>query len=116
MIKAEFKILKLDDIPYNGAIVVDIWPNDELVSIIVARNNAGVYGYINRCPHAGWPLENFNGSFIFTPNGEIVCAAHGAIFNVTNGHCMGGPGQSKPLQKFPITIKDDLIIIGDDRK
>ncbi len=115
MIKAEFKILKIADVPNNGAVIVDIWPKGELISIILARKNTEIYGYINRCPHAGWPLENFNGTFVFTPNGEIVCAAHGAIFDVTNGHCLGGPGQGKPLQIFPITIRDDLIIIGDEK-
>lgn len=116
MIKAEFKILKLEDIPNHGAIVVDIWPNGDLVSTIVARKNTDIYCYLNRCPHAGWPLENFTGSFIFTPNHEIVCAAHGAIFDVTNGHCLGGPGHGKPLQKFPITINDGFIQIGDEKK
>ena len=108
--------MRIEDVPNHGAIVIDIWPNGELISIILARKNAEVYGYINRCPHAGWPLENFNGSFIFTPNFDLVCAAHGAIFDVTNGHCLGGPGQSRPLQKYPITIKDGLIIIGEDKK
>lgn len=113
MIKAAFKIIKLEDVPNNGAVVVDIWPNDELVSIIITRRDERVFGYINRCPHAGWPLENFNGQFIFTPENDIICAAHGAIFSATDGRCLGGPGQNKPLQAFALSINGREIIIGD---
>ncbi len=93
--------------------LIEIWPNEKYVPIIVLRHEQRIYCYINQCPHAGWPLETVEGKFLFSADGDIICAGHGASFDVTDGRCMGGPGRGLPLKTYPFKILNDEIIIGE---
>lgn len=111
-IKPTLVKVKIVDLPINGARLVEIWPNDEYIPLIIMRRETGVFIYINRCPHAGWPLDTPDGEFLFSLDGDIICAGHGAVFDVANGHCMGGPGRGTPLRTYPFIIDGEYIIIG----
>lgn len=93
---------------------MEIWPNDEYVPLVIIRQEQRIYCYINRCPHAGWPLETFEGKFLFSMDGDLICAGHGASFDVTDGRCMGGPGRGLPLRAYKFKVEDEYIIIGSD--
>lgn len=104
--------MKISDLPLDNARLVEIWPNDEYIPIIIMRRESGVFAYLNRCPHANWPLDTPDGEFLFSLDDDIICAGHGACFDVTNGHCMGGPGRGLPLKSYPITLDGDFAIVG----
>ncbi len=91
--------------------LVEIWPNDIFTPIILIARDKRVFAYINRCPHAGWPLDSIDGNFIFDMNDDLICAGHGAIFDVTNGHCLGGPGRGAPLKPYEFRIEGDQIVL-----
>lgn len=115
MIKPRFKRLHINEIPQGGAIGVEIWRGEnaeELIRIIVCKEESMVYAWVNRCPHAGWPLENIDGNFLFTDTGDIICSGHGAVFDVTDGRCWGGPGRGMPLTAFPFVQDGEFIVIG----
>ncbi|KAF0186919.1 MAG: hcaA1 [Hyphomonadaceae bacterium] len=116
LIKPRFKKLHIDEIPEGGAIGVEFWRGeqcDELVRVIICKEESKVYAWVNRCPHAGWPLENIDGNFLFTEAGDIICSGHGAVFGVTDGRCWGGPGRGLPLSAFPFRQVGDNIVIGE---
>jgi nitrite reductase/ring-hydroxylating ferredoxin subunit len=112
MIKPALVKLKLEQIPENGAMLVEIWPNDEYVPVIIIRRESSIYAYFNRCPHANWPLDTPDGEFLFSLDDDLICAGHGASFDVSNGRCMGGPGRGHPLKPYPFVKDGDYIIIG----
>lgn len=64
---------------------------------IIIRSDGVVRAFLNRCPHAGWPLDTFDGRFIFAGDGSLICAAHGALFDPVTGACRGGPGTGAGL-------------------
>jgi nitrite reductase/ring-hydroxylating ferredoxin subunit len=73
--------------------------------IMVIRRGDEVTAFENRCPHAGWPLDTFDGRFLTTEAGGLICAAHMAVFDARSGACLGGPGQGRSLT--PLTVQAD---------
>lgn len=113
-VKSRLARVNLDALIEKGAMLVEIWPDDVFTPIILIAREQRVFAYLNRCPHANWPLDSIDGNFIFDLNDDLVCAGHGAIFDVTNGHCLGGPGRGSPLRAFPFKIEGEEIILGDE--
>lgn len=67
--------------------------------------------WLNRCPHARWPLDTFNGRFLFTDDGALICAAHGALFDTASGRCLGGPGRGEPLTAVALDLSEPAVIV-----
>ena len=99
----------VDDIPDNGALERQL-PGEPPVSLMLIRRGARVFAYHNVCPHAGRPLNWAPGQFLFTPQGNLVCAAHGATFVVENGLAVGGPCLGATLTPFPIEVRDGEVL------
>ena len=63
------------------------------------------YAYVNRCPHAGTPLDWWPNEF-FTENGQyLICATHGAVFGPDAGICVDGPCPGERLD--PLRVERD---------
>jgi nitrite reductase/ring-hydroxylating ferredoxin subunit len=67
------------------------------VSLILVMTDDGPRLWRNLCPHARWPLDTFDGRFLFAADGSLICAAHGALFDPATGACRGGPGRGEAL-------------------
>ena len=63
----------------------------EAVDVVVVREGTRVYGYVNSCPHTGTPLDWTPDQFMSEDGGHILCATHGALFRIEDGHCLAGP-------------------------
>ena len=98
------------DIPDNGAMSIQVHLSTGLENVILTRRGEFVSAFINRCPHARWPLDLFDGRFLFTPEGALMCAAHAALFDPLSGRCLGGPGQGQSLTPITFRIEDDCVI------
>ena len=57
----------------------------------VVRRGADVYAYVNRCPHAGHPLNMRPDQFLSIDGELIQRQSHGALFDVAGGMCVAGP-------------------------
>jgi nitrite reductase/ring-hydroxylating ferredoxin subunit len=91
-LKPPLAAIALGDVPDGGAIALNLAFKAGRDSVIVARRGEVLAAFLNRCPHARWPLDTFDGRFLFTPEGDLMCAAHSAIFDPMSGKCLGGPG------------------------
>jgi len=65
--------------------------NDQSVFLIGTRQQGQACVWINVCPHQGRPLNWAPDQFLKDPDGNLVCAAHGAVFNPQSGECISGP-------------------------
>ena len=110
-IKPEYKELKISDIPDGKGIVVDIYPEGRLISVIITRVGEQISGFHNICSHAGWRLDTDEGILIFDNVGDIICSGHCAAFSAKDGTFLGGPGKGKPLRKYPLVIEGETIIV-----
>ena len=68
----------------------------------VVRLGEHVYGYVNYCPHAGFPLNWRPDAFLAPQAPLILCSMHGALFEIETGACVSGPCAGLGLRKLPV--------------
>jgi nitrite reductase/ring-hydroxylating ferredoxin subunit len=70
------------------------------------------HAYVNRCAHAGTPLDWWPNEF-FTDDGRLlVCATHGALFEPDTGRCAGGPCGSAALWPLRVRVEGDRLVVS----
>ena len=80
------------------AVMAEGWP------LLVARLPEGYRAVLNRCSHVAAALDGGR-----VRRGQIQCPKHGAMFDLTDGRCIGGAYQ--PLRTFPVTIDDGQVVV-----
>ena len=108
----EQALCRLDDIPDGSAIAVDATLRDGEESVIVLRRDDAVHAYLNVCPHAGRRLDWAPGKFLLK-DGLLVCAAHGASFQDSDGLCVGGPCRGEHLRAVGVRVADGVVWLDD---
>lgn len=88
---SNLSLCRLDAISDGGAIAVDTSNEGEPLNLIVLRRGDEVFAYNNVCAHAGRRLDYAPGQFLVRED-RLICAAHGAVFDVCSGVCREGPG------------------------
>ena len=77
------------------------------------RDPAGdVRAWLNVCPHAGRRLDWAPGKFLRAKDGMLVCAAHGASFELANGVCVAGPCRGESLRAVAVEVRDGGISLA----
>lgn len=75
----------------------------------VVRQRDGVYGYVDRRPHAGVPLARTLDDYLTPDSGLIACSWHGALVTIGKGLCVGGPCMGQKLMGWPVAIDGEWI-------
>jgi len=76
----------------------------------VVRRGEAVFGYVDRCPHAGLPLTQTLDGYL-TPDGSLIaCSWHGALFEPETGACVGGPCMGQALTPWPVAVRGGAIV------
>ncbi len=113
-IDVERVICRLDDIDRSGARGFALGGGDWPLRGLVVRLNDEVRGYINRCPHAGHPL-NLRPNRFLTPDATLIlCASHGALFEKLTGLCVAGPCAGQSLRPLPLKVEDGFVMLADE--
>jgi nitrite reductase/ring-hydroxylating ferredoxin subunit len=86
------------------------WRGSRVEGFVV--NFDGRYrAFVNRCAHAGTPLDWWPNEF-FTDDGRLlVCATHGALFEPDSGRCAGGPCGGAALWPLGVQVEGDRIVV-----
>lgn len=100
-------LCSVDDIADGAAIAVVAQRHGETLDILLLRRGDRVHAYHNVCPHAGRRLDYAPGMFLVRGD-RLICAAHGATFDVTSGRCVGGPGGGA-LRSIVVNIRDNRV-------
>jgi nitrite reductase/ring-hydroxylating ferredoxin subunit len=107
-------ICRLSDIGDPGSRGFTIGTGDWPLRGFVVRTGAEVWGYVNRCPHAGHPLNIAPHRFL-TPGRELIlCSSHGALFDRQTGFCIAGPCGGQSLQGVPLKIESGFVMLADE--
>ena len=103
-------ICRLEDIPdgEGKGIVVQTRAGEREIMII--RKGNRVFGYLNSCPHAWVQLDGSPDRFMNRDRSHIMCATHGAMFDIETGRCIAGPCLGDHLMAFPVTVRDGTIL------
>jgi len=78
---------------------------EELLLFLVKKNNK-IYGYKNKCPHAGVNLEWQPNEFLDLEKSLIQCSMHGALFQIESGRCVSGPCNGDYLDSIELDVDD----------
>ena len=79
----------------------------------VVRVGEVVRGYLNRCPHAGHPLDLLPQRFLTVDGTLILCSSHGALFEKPTGYCVAGPCAGRSLIPVPLEVKCGVVLLAD---
>jgi nitrite reductase/ring-hydroxylating ferredoxin subunit len=80
---------------------------------LLVRVGASVQAFVNRCPHAGHPLNLLPDAFLTPDGAHVICRSHGALFDPATGHCIAGPCAGAALQRIPIEVIGGEVRLAD---
>jgi nitrite reductase/ring-hydroxylating ferredoxin subunit len=109
---AELVVCRFDELEDPGSREFRIGEGDWPFRGFVVRKGDRVYAYQNYCLHAGHPLNWQPDRFLTEDGTQIICASHGAIYEIENGVCSSGPCPGKQLRPVTVTIKDGLVVVS----
>ena len=106
-------LCRLDEIPDGAARGFGPAPGG-FTGLFGIRQGDAVHVYVNACPHVGVSLDWAPDQFLTADGAQIVCATHGALFDIATGRCTGGPCVGEHLERVPATIDQGRILVPDD--
>jgi nitrite reductase/ring-hydroxylating ferredoxin subunit len=77
----------------------------------VVRRREVLRAYVNHCPHAGAPLNWKPHQFLAPDAPLILCAMHGALFDMESGECISGPCEGLGLRRIPVCIDNGYVFL-----
>jgi nitrite reductase/ring-hydroxylating ferredoxin subunit len=80
-------------------------------SLILHRDGDVVRAWLNVCPHAGRRLDWAPGKFLKSRDGQLVCAVHGATFELQAGECVAGPCRGASLRAVAVHVRDGEVYL-----
>ena len=104
-------LCRVDAIKDGDAIAIYSERDGDPINLIVLRRGEQVYAYHNVCSHAGRRLDYAPGQFLVRDQ-RLICAAHGAVFDVCSGLCSGGPGGGG-LSPVAVRIADGEVFLDE---
>lgn len=92
-------LIPIAELIENQPMACNVLINNQDTAVILIRIKADVFVYLNQCPHQGRRLDYAPGKFL-VKNGSLICAAHGASFEMRSGLCQQGPCRGESLQSL----------------
>ena len=96
-------LIQLPAWPPEGFSETEVELDGERQSLVLRREGARLQAWLNICPHAGRRLDWAPGRFL-VDQGRLVCAAHGAMFEMEHGQCVAGPCRGASLVAVPVAV------------
>lgn len=83
-------------------------------TLFAVRRGESVHVWVDRCPHHGTPMPWRKDAYLNAAGDRIVCAAHGALFEVDSGLCVQGPCLGDRLRPVPFTLNNhgELLLVA----
>ncbi|HEU4773350.1 MAG TPA: Rieske 2Fe-2S domain-containing protein [Lysobacter sp.] len=102
-------LISLDRIVDGGFAEAGADLDGDIEPLVLYRDGDDVRAWINVCPHAGRQLDWTPGQFLKSRDGLLVCAAHGATFELQGGECVGGPCRGESLRAVEVEVRDGAV-------
>lgn len=105
-------ICRLSELEEHGSRAFTVGDGDWPLRGFVVRSGNAVRAFVNRCPHAGHPLNLRPHRFLTPDRAMILCSSHGALFEKDAGECLVGPCAGERLRAVPLEVIGDLVLIA----
>lgn len=87
-----------------------VFDDGHAVEIFVVRRGGEAFAYVNVCPHQFLPLNWTGDTFLGYSRESIVCAHHGAAFEIETGELIWGPvPRDCRLRPVPVTVEGGCL-------
>lgn len=106
------RLITFDELVDGGLTELETMVQGAEESVVLHREGTDVRAWLNVCPHAGRRLDWAPGKFLVSKDGHLVCAAHGAAFELPSGLCVSGPCRGQSLQAVPVRMETDGVRLG----
>jgi nitrite reductase/ring-hydroxylating ferredoxin subunit len=106
------RLCRFDDLKDPGAKGFRFRDGDALFGGFVVRKDGEVRGYVDACPHAGWPLAAWEDRYLTREGDLILCGGHGALFRPDTGECVAGPCLGRALTAWPVAVRDGEVVVA----
>lgn len=105
-------LIAFDALQDGGFTEIEAVLDGDAESLILYRDGDAVRAWLNVCPHAGRRLDWAPGQFLKSREGLLVCAAHGASFELLHGECVAGPCRGASLRAIAVVIRDGQLLLA----
>ncbi|HEY5613479.1 MAG TPA: Rieske (2Fe-2S) protein [Lysobacter sp.] len=102
-------MLTLERLADDAFAAVEATLDGDAESLLLYRQGDQVRAWLNVCPHAGRRLDWAPGQFLRSKDGLLVCAAHGASFELVGGQCVAGPCRGDALRAVPVVVRGGAV-------
>jgi nitrite reductase/ring-hydroxylating ferredoxin subunit len=106
-------LCRVADVERQGACAFRLGGGDWPLRGFVVRAGGQLRAYVNRCPHAGHPLDLLPGRFLTADGTLILCASHGALFEKSTGLCVAGPCAGRALKPVPLEVVAGVVMLAE---
>jgi len=107
----EIEVGRLDELDDPGCREFEIGDGDWPFRGFVVRKGEQVFAYQNFCAHVGHPLNWSPDKFLTRDKSAIICASHGATYEIETGRCFAGPGAGRSLRQVDLSVRDGVIYV-----
>lgn len=111
MSETEVAIGKLEELGDPGCREFQVGGGDWPLHGFVVRQGDAVHAYENYCMHVGHPLNWMPDAFLTKDRSSIICASHGALYEIDTGLCFAGPCLGKSLRRVAVSVRDGTIFV-----
>lgn len=108
---AQTELAVLDNLPDRGFHAAQAMIDGSSEPLVLYRDGQQVRAWLNVCPHAGRALDWAPGQFLKSKEGLLVCAVHGASFELAAGACVAGPCRGEHLRAVAVEVRDDAVVL-----
>ena len=99
----------LSELPDPGCREFAVGEGDWPFKGFVVRQGDDLFAYRNYCRHAGHPLNWKPDSFLTKDSAHIICASHGALYDIKSGECVSGPCPGLALSTVDVWVDDGQV-------
>lgn len=107
----EIEVCRLTDLGDPDSREFQIGEGDWPFRGFVVRRGDAVYAYQNFCAHVGHPLNWVPHGFLTKDRDAIICASHGAQYEIDTGLCFAGPCIGKSLRKVECDVRNGAVFV-----
>lgn len=108
----EIAVGQFDELADPGCREFSIGEGDWPFRGFVVRNGDDVFAYQNFCVHVGHPLNWVPDKFLTKDETAIICASHGAVYEIDTGLCFKGPCVGKSLRKVDCEVREGVVYVA----
>lgn len=105
------RLCPLASLPEPGSRGFEVEIDGQMRPIFIVRQGNAVKGYLNSCPHIGAELNWQPDAFLDGDRRHILCAVHGALFQIEDGRCIAGPCLGEALTPVDVVVEQGQVVL-----